>query len=515
MNYGFLIDNHKCIGCHACTTACKSENEVPLGVNRTWVKYTEKGVFPNTRRYFQVTRCNHCDSPPCVYICPVKAMYQRADGIVEFDGSRCIGCKACMQACPYDAIYIDPDSHTAAKCHFCAHRTDVGLEPACVVVCPEHAILAGDIDDPNSEIARALAIQRVRVRKPEQGTQPKMFYIDAEEISIVPTLATQERGMLWADWPDHGRGDWRGPIQIGEGNMVGALLQSAAAPRETYNVPHKIPWHGQVPAYLVAKSIGAGVFIVSAVGIALGWLPLTPFFTTIAPLIALIFIGINTGLLVWDLDRPDRFWTILVRPHWRSWLARGAFILIGFSIVGGLYFIGQLINLPISNLLTWPGVILAVLSAIYTAFLFAQAEGRDLWQSTLLPWHMFVQSLMAGSALMLIAGALVGIPSDATHVLSSVFGVSVLVNLLITIGGEFAVPHASQVAKAAAHLITTGRYAIHYRASIILGLALPLIIVLLAATSPVALVVAATLSIAGLFAYEWAFVMAPQQVPNN
>ncbi|MBI3761293.1 MAG: polysulfide reductase NrfD, partial [Chloroflexi bacterium] len=102
------------------------------------------------------------------------------------------------------------------------------------------------------------------------------------------------------------------------------------------------------------------------------------------------FIGLNTGLLVWDMDRPDRFWTILVRPQWRSWLARGAFILIGFSAVGGLYFLGQLANLPISNLLIWPGVILAVLSAIYTAFLFAQAEGRDLWQSTLLPWHLFV-----------------------------------------------------------------------------------------------------------------------------
>ena len=127
MNYGFLIDNRKCIGCHACSTACKSENEVPVGVNRTWVKYTEKGVFPNTRRYFQVTRCNHCANPPCVRICPVTAMYQRQDGIVEFDPTRCIGCKACMQACPYDAIYIDPDTHTAAKCHYCAHRTDVGL----------------------------------------------------------------------------------------------------------------------------------------------------------------------------------------------------------------------------------------------------------------------------------------------------------------------------------------------------------------------------------------------------
>ncbi len=74
MNYAFLIDNRKCIGCHACSTACKAENEVPLGVHRTWVKYVEKGVFPDTRRYFQVTRCNHCAKPPCVPICPTTAM---------------------------------------------------------------------------------------------------------------------------------------------------------------------------------------------------------------------------------------------------------------------------------------------------------------------------------------------------------------------------------------------------------------------------------------------------------
>jgi Fe-S-cluster-containing dehydrogenase component/formate-dependent nitrite reductase membrane component NrfD len=517
MNYGFVIDNRKCIGCHACSTACKSENEVPLGVNRTWVKYTEKGVFPDTRRYFQVTRCNHCANPPCVRICPVTAMYQRADGIVEFDASRCIGCKACMQACPYDAIYIDPNTHTAAKCHFCAHRVEVGLEPACVIVCPEHAILAGDMDDPNSEIARTIATQRVRARKPEQGTLPKLFYIDAEEISIVPTLATQGHGMLWAEWPDHGQGDWRGPIHIGNGtqSMASALVNSAAAPRETYNVPHRIPWHWQVPAYLTAKAIGAGAFIVAAAGIALGVFPATPFFTTIAAFLSLLFIGINTGLLVWDLDRPDRFWTILVRPQWRSWLARGAFILIGFSGVGGLFFLGHLAGrADLANLLIWPGVALAALSSIYTAFLFAQAEGRDLWQSTLLPWHLFVQAIMAGSATLLIAGAFAGLAPESTRALALVFGASALVNLLVTLGGEFGVPHASHVAATAAHLITHGKYRRQYWFSLSVGLLVPLALIVLTNT-PILLAVAGALSLVGLFTYEWAFVMAPQQIPNN
>jgi Fe-S-cluster-containing dehydrogenase component len=198
MKYGFVIDNRKCIGCHACTVACKTENQVPVGVNRTWVKYVEKGVFPNTRRVFQVTRCNHCEKPPCVTICPVTAMYQRKDGIVDFNSDRCIGCKACMQACPYDSIYMDPDDGTATKCHFCAHRTEVGLEPACVIVCPEHAIIAGDLSDPSSEAAQLVAREPVRVRKPEQGTQPKLYYIDGDESAIVPTAARHESIYMWS-----------------------------------------------------------------------------------------------------------------------------------------------------------------------------------------------------------------------------------------------------------------------------------------------------------------------------
>jgi Fe-S-cluster-containing dehydrogenase component len=104
MNYGFVIDNRMCIGCHACTVACKSEHDIPIGVNRTHVKYIEKGSFPNNSREFSVHRCNHCADAPCVEICPTTALYTRADGIVDFDSDRCIGCKSCMQACPYDAL---------------------------------------------------------------------------------------------------------------------------------------------------------------------------------------------------------------------------------------------------------------------------------------------------------------------------------------------------------------------------------------------------------------------------
>ena len=122
VNYGFVIDNRKCIGCHACTVACKSEHDVPIGVNRTHVKYIEKGNYPDVTREFSVHRCNHCEDSPCTTICPTTALFTRSDGIVDFDDDRCIGCKSCMQACPYDALYIDPNKGTAAKCNYCAHR---------------------------------------------------------------------------------------------------------------------------------------------------------------------------------------------------------------------------------------------------------------------------------------------------------------------------------------------------------------------------------------------------------
>ena len=184
MKFGFVLDNRKCIGCHACTVACKSEHDVPVGVNRTFVKQTEKGVYPDSKRLFSVTRCNHCTDAPCVEICPVECLHIRPDGIVDFNSDRCIGCKSCMQACPYDALYIDPDTNTAAKCNYCSPRIEIDLEPACVNVCPEHAIISGDMDDPSSEISQLMSQQNVMVRKPEKGTNPNVFYINADEVSL-------------------------------------------------------------------------------------------------------------------------------------------------------------------------------------------------------------------------------------------------------------------------------------------------------------------------------------------
>jgi Fe-S-cluster-containing dehydrogenase component/formate-dependent nitrite reductase membrane component NrfD len=555
-NYGFVIDNRKCIGCHACSTACKSENEVPLGVYRTWVKYVETGAYPDVRRHFQVTRCNHCANPPCVRICPTEAMYQRADGIVEFDSAVCIGCKACMQACPYDAIYIDPDTHTAAKCHYCAHRTDIGLEPACVVVCPEHAIIAGDMNDPTSEISHILARQDVTVRKPEQGTSPKLFYIEGNDVVLHPTATERAPAtFLWADViplhnqepnlqspisiphsnstrhsngaplrPPQPQGQpWRGPIHIGDGRMAGQMIQVG------YNAQHKLPWHWPVPAYLVTKAIGSGLFILLSLGWGLNLFPFDPLTALVGGFLSLLFIGLTTALLVLDLDRPKRFLYILRRPQWRSWLTRGAFILITFSTITALWWLYELgaywfdFDLPfLRPLLLWLGLPFAILTAIYTAFLFAQAEGRDLWQSPLLPFHLIVQSLMAGSGVILLMG-LFGIPTAIILVARLLFIATLFIDLFLTLYGEFGIPHASEVAARAAHDIKYGRYRFHFWwGSILLGHLLPLILVIpylailpLRPFIHVCHALAALLTLAGLYLYEYAFVMAPQEIPNS
>src|SRR5215475_11374498 len=255
MRYGFVIDQRKCIGCHA----------------------------------FTVMRCNHCDNAPCVAICPTVALYRRSDGIVDFDGDRCIGCKSCMQACPYDALYIDPETQTAAKCHYCAHRVEVGLEPACVIVCPVQAIVPGDLDDPGSRIARLVASQQTSVRKPEQGTQPKLFYLGAEEAALTPTM--QERGISYlfsegSGIPVPGRRNVaRAAVPVGNEGID--LLRLA---RTVYDVAHpERPWGWKVSTYLWTKSIAAGVLMVAALATMGGLSAAGPLASLVAPVLSLIF----------------------------------------------------------------------------------------------------------------------------------------------------------------------------------------------------------------------------------
>ncbi|MFZ0479868.1 MAG: 4Fe-4S dicluster domain-containing protein [Terriglobales bacterium] len=508
MRYGFVIDNRKCIGCHACTVACKTENHVALGVNRTWVKYVEKGQFPTTRRVFQVTRCNHCEKPPCVTICPVTAMYKREDGIVDFDSDICIGCKACMQACPYDSIYIDPDEGTAAKCHFCAHRTEVGLEPACVVVCPEHAIIAGDLDTADGEIGQLVARETVRVRKPEQGTQPKLYYIDADESAIVPTAARHESTYVWSERNQnvHGGGAIYPPDS--------PLLQRNAL--ASYDVSHARPWGWQVPAYCWTKSIGSGALAIPAIAMALGWLSADRMRDIALSTVALLFTALTTVLLVWDLEHKERFLRVVFRPQTRSWLARGAFILITYSGLAGVFWLGSVAGLTgVTSILLWPTVALGFFAAMYTAFLFGQCEGRDLWQTPLLPVHLIVQALLCGSAVLMFLPQAWGGSPQLLSIAARTLVASVTLHLLMLLG-EVAMPHTTDNSRYAARLITHGPFSrAFWGGAVLCGGLLPVMMLSLAGSNRGVAALAAALALAGLLIFEWCFVVAGQSVPNS
>ena len=420
-----VIDHTRCIGCHACTTACKSENEVPLGVTRTYVKSADVGTFPATRRAFQVTRCNQCDDAPCTTACPTQAMFRRPDGIVDFDKSICIGCKACIAACPYDAIFINPDDHSAEKCNFCAHRIDMGLEPACVTVCPTEAIIVGDLDDPESKVSQYVGRDPVSVRRPEKETHPKLFYKGAHQATLDPLAAMRPGGGLymWSEQPE-------GPHEVGSGQAYPMEADgrhgpnSSAAAILSYDVSHTIPWDWRVSLYTLTKGVSAGVYLAALLLCLLGglswqggeWLTLTP-------LLGLAALALTGGLLIWDLEHPKRFLLIFTRPHMKSWLVRGAFVIAGYGaaltahLAAGL--IGGAGGVEAARWLAWAGAPLAGMTAVYTAYLFAQAKARDLWQNPLLPPHFLVQAVLAGGAALMLFPSLGGLrragPAGGAH----------------------------------------------------------------------------------------------------
>jgi Fe-S-cluster-containing dehydrogenase component/formate-dependent nitrite reductase membrane component NrfD len=506
MRLGFAIDNRKCIGCHSCSVACKAENGVPLGVFRTWVKYVDKGRFPSSRRFFQVTRCNHCARPPCVEICPVGAMHKRADGIVDFDSSRCIGCKACLEACPYDAIYVDPSLNTAAKCNYCAHRVCAGLEPTCVVVCPEHAIIAGDLDDAGSEISQLCEREPTRVRRPEQGTSPNVFYVAAEETAIVPGKAANLGTYLWATVDKR-----RNRVLGGSGPLGGATPAVVS-----YDVAHRRPWDWQVPLYFFTKSISAGVLAVPALAAAALGLAVAPKLGASLSAIGLAFMALTVALLVSDLSKRGRFLRVVTSPQPRSWLARGAYLLVVYSgllaAFGALSWFGAG---GVAPALLYAAAIAGFLAGAYTAFLCGQCEGCDLWQTPLLPLHLVVQCAVAGSAVVALVPARLGGTPELGAIGAAVLLAGLVLHALALVG-ELAMPHATENARIAARLITRGPLGgAFWAGAVALGLVVPLALLAFGWGAPVCVGAAGGFALVGLLAFEWCFVMAGQGVANS
>lgn len=188
--YGMVIDCNRCTACNGCTIACFSENNVPEGHYRSWVKIIDKGAYPNLSFHFLPRLCNNCEDAPCLNLCPTGATYRtKQDGVVHVDRDICIGCRICVVACPYGSRFVNPLTNTADKCDFCYHRITKGMNPACVDACTGRARFFGDLNDPQSEASIYMADKTTQRLRADLDTRPKVHYVYADEAIMGPDYA--------------------------------------------------------------------------------------------------------------------------------------------------------------------------------------------------------------------------------------------------------------------------------------------------------------------------------------
>jgi len=452
-----------------------------------------------------------------------------------------------MQACPYDALYIDPDTNTAAKCNYCAHRIDIGLEPACVNVCPEHAIISGDMDDPDTEIAQLLSREQVTVRKAEKGTQPNVFYIDGDEASLNPEATEREEQYIWSqqsagvghfakfaeermadvdivkmamelngdnDVLKKEMGTTPGKSRQSDKPMksIEALMRKAEAKR-VYDTPDKgILWGWEVSAYVWTKAIAAGAIIVPFIGMLFGWG--TPSTTTMltAGVIGLVFLAATGLLLIKDLDQPMRFAYVLLRPQSRSWLVKGGYAITFFGGFVTLFLLAPYYDWGIiTDISLWASALTGIVVAIYTAFLFAQAKGRDFWQSPALILYMMTHSLMAGAAALILVGLVIPENDQWMGFVRIVLLTMLAFNLVVTFG-ELSITHPTSAAKKVADMIVKGRYSNKFWfGAILFGNIIPIAMLSIPALQML-WPVAAVIALVGIYLSESIWVEAPQRI---
>ena len=268
--------------------------------------------------------------------------------------------------------------------------------PSCVSVCPTECRIFGDLDDPASEVAQIAQREAIRVRKPEKGTIPKVFYIAAEESAIEPEMATR-------------------PFIYKEGQVLLRPLGSPEADpdrpgdaRVDYDTPHAKPWGFDMALYLLTKGIATGTMLVCLLGgLVRGETSLVSLI--VGPVISLLFLIITAILLVADLDRPERFYYILLRPNWRSWMVWGAYFLAAQGLLTTLWIGAAWFNSGLTIWLFWPLLVCSILTTGYTGFLFKQGLARDLWQGWQSTADLFAQAIVEGCGVLMLVSIVPGI----------------------------------------------------------------------------------------------------------
>ncbi|MGA0880999.1 MAG: NrfD/PsrC family molybdoenzyme membrane anchor subunit, partial [Ilumatobacteraceae bacterium] len=388
---------------------------------------------------------------------------------------------------------------------FCSHRVELSLEPSCVVVCPTQSIIAGDLDDPTSKISQMMSRHDTKVRAPEQGTKPHVFYKGADEAALDP-LRTKiaDDGMIWADTTEH-----HPSIAVSTESIDSNLVA-----RTAYTTNHPMAWKGKVSAYLVTKGVAGGAFMVAGLAALMGHHEEQAFIGVYTPVIALAFAAITGVLLIADLKQPLRFFYIFTRPQWGSWLVKGAFILAGLGGLGSLWFLAGVTNS--SDVVRWlavPTIVFGAGTAGYTAWLFAQCEGRDLWQTPLMLPVLLAQAVTAGASALIIPISLFDVDAGLESlVLWSLFGGVVAQLVLVAIE---VTSHATVSVEVATAMMTKGKYRGRFWTGVVVGMVAAGGVALAAALADNTTIgaIAAVLALVGLAAYEDAFVRAGQSVP--
>jgi len=439
-------------------------------------------------------------------ICPTSALYRRPDGIVDLYGDICIGCRACMVACPYDQLFIDPNTRTAEKCNFCANRIENELQPACVSVCPTECRIFGDMDDPTSQVSQIVQREAFMVRKPEKGTGPKVFYLGADESTLRPEIAAR-------------------PFQYKEGQVhlrpLGAPEpdpQRPGDPRVDYDVPHKKAWGMDLVMYLLTKGVSTGAMMISAVLWLSGDHSALVGFG--GPFISFLFSILTAFVLILDLERPERFLLILTRPNWTSWMARGAFILTAHGALATFWLVSWAIGL--NGLIDWIALAalpVALAATAYTGLLFAQGLARDLWQGPHATVDLVAQAIAEGAAVMLMTALLITASAGTVRALALTLAWAAFAHLgLLAVENLFAPSPTVQHELA----VRAVRYGIFKRkfwyGALGLGGLAPFVVVWLASLfgfTLILLVPAALCALIGALAWEYIWVEAGQAVPNS